>query len=175
MQFLWLPLILFMTAVPITHSPAEAACAGSGLSWSCTAGSTSSQVQSAIDGASDGARIVFASGTYSGWSLTLSPSKGVTLQGAGIDQSVVVASGNMILLWDDSMNTTNSKKYRITGFTFQNGGDGGNMIHISAAGGANPKTFANVRIYSNRFHNLTDGTIAIRIGTPEYKTIAAPI
>jgi hypothetical protein len=49
---------------------ANAACSGSGLSWSCTAGSTVSQVQTAMNSASDGAVITFAAGSYS-WEAPL--------------------------------------------------------------------------------------------------------
>ncbi len=63
---------------------AHAACTGSGTSWNCTAGSSVSEVQSAINSASDGATIAFAAGNYSwGNGITLSNAKGVTLRGSG--------------------------------------------------------------------------------------------
>lgn len=167
-------ILLLLFILGLIPSMATAACNGSGLSWSCTAGSTGAQINSAISSASDNAVITFAAGSYTGWDVSLDPAKGVTLQGAGIDASNVTCPANCIILWDSSASpATNSKKYRITGFTFTGGG-GGNMIHISAAGGANPKTFTNIRIHNNRFNALTTGGVAIRFGTPEFKTFCGP-
>ncbi len=48
----------------LSSAASHAACSGSGTAWSCPAGASSSDVQSAINGASDGATITFANGSY---------------------------------------------------------------------------------------------------------------
>jgi hypothetical protein len=64
-----------------TVSGAEAACSGSGQTWTCTAGTTPAQINTALSSASDGATLTFDAGTYSwggGTIITPSISKGVT-------------------------------------------------------------------------------------------------
>ena len=104
-------------------SGAEAACIGSGTNWSCTAGSTITEVNTAISNGSDGMTITFAAGSYD-WStgtISLSNNQGATLacesQGAC---AVTQGTNTMIEL---QFSGTNTKLYRITGFAFtQTGG-----------------------------------------------------
>ena len=139
-------------------SNANAACSGSGLAWTCTAGSTVAQVQTALNGASNGAIIAFAPGSYSwGSSITLSNSKGVTLQGAGIDQTVVTVTGAPII-YMDTLSGNNTNAYRVTGFTFQNAP--ANLIIWLFGNG----TMNNLRIDHNKFDNFAVGSIAIFLG-----------
>src|SRR5437868_7122986 len=66
---------------PVEPVQAQASgCSGSGLNWSCAAGATVAQVQTAINTASDGATITFASGNYN-WSgnISLNNIDGVTM------------------------------------------------------------------------------------------------
>lgn len=161
---------IFVTSL-LLPGRAWAACSGSGLSWSCTSGSTVAQVQSAIDSASDGATITFAAGSYS-WpgGLTLSETRGVDLVGAGIDQSIVTGGSPVIGLFP-KITGTNSRRYRISGFTFQNVSE--SVIWVSKAS-EGLLTMTNLRIHNNKFQNLSTGSIAIMFGTPEYATKMAP-
>jgi hypothetical protein len=145
--------LLFMLALP-----AHAACTGSGTSWNCTAGSSVSEVQSAINSASDGATIAFAAGNYSwGNGITLSNAKGVTLRGAGSAATIVNVTGAPVISMSD-LSGNNTKPYRITGFRFQNA-PSNLIIWFYGAG-----TMSNVRIDNNVFANFATGAIAIFFG-----------
>ena len=142
---------------------AEATCTGSGLAWSCTAGSTVAQVQATVNSAPSGAIISFAAGSYS-WSsaITLSNTKGVTFQGAGIDQSVVTVGGTIITL--DTLSGNNTNTYRITGFTFQNA-PAQAIIWFWGSG-----TMNSLRIDHNKFSNFNVSSIAILFGEMTHTT-----
>ena len=147
--------------ISITVLPAQsalAACSGSGTSWNCTAGSTVAQVQTAVNGATDGATITFAAGSYTwGNGIALSNDKGVTLQGAGAGSSIVtVTAGSAISL--TTLSGNNIHLYRITGFTFQNAP--ANLIFWFFGTGV----LNNVRIDHNTFSNYATSAIAIFFG-----------
>ncbi len=140
-------------------SPAEAACSGSGLVWTCTAGSTIGDVQSAVNNASDGATVTFSSGSYS-WasgSITLSNSKGVTLICQTV-QSCTVSQGSDSVIYMDTLSGNNTKLYRISGFTFQNG-DGCTCIWFYGSG-----TLNKLRIDHNRFQNYRGDAALVLLG-----------
>lgn len=98
---------------------AWAACSGSGVTWSCTAGSTVANVNSAISSASNNATITFEPGSYA-WNsaINLSTTKGVTLKCATVGACNVSASGLSFSL----VNWTGTRPdlYRISGFNFNN-------------------------------------------------------
>jgi hypothetical protein len=149
-----------LVGVLILGSASEgfAGCSGSGLSWSCTAGSTVSQVQSAVNSASDGATISFAAGAYSwgGNGISLNNAKGVSLVGAGVGSSVVTVTGTPVI-YMDQLSGNNTKTYRISGFTFQNA----NGMALWFYG---PGTLNGLRIDHNAFTNFASGSIAIFFG-----------
>jgi hypothetical protein len=136
-----------------------AACSGSGTSFTCTAGSTIANVQSAISAASDGATISFAAGSYSWTSggIELSPTKGVTLLGAGASSTIVTVGGNSFIAMNGTLSGNNTKNYRISGFTFQNGSNLGIWLY-------GPGTLNNLRIDHNTFSNWAVGGIPIFLG-----------
>ena len=128
-------------------SGAEATCSGSGTSWSCTAGTTPAQVNSALSSATDGATLTFAAGSYT-WndSIPFYNSKGVTLICASLGACTVAASGlNMGL--NGTCNGTNIHLYRISGFVFNGGG---NLIWYNA-NSTPPCTMTGIRIDHNTF------------------------
>jgi hypothetical protein len=137
----------------------EAACSGSGTTWHCTAGSSVSNVQTAINNAGDGAVITFDPGLYSWTSDTiqLSNTKSVTLQGAGQGSSVVTVASNTFIGMNGALNGNNTKNYRITGFTFQNGSGLGIWFW-------GPGTLNNLRIDHNTFSNFSPSAVAIFFG-----------
>lgn len=69
-------LLLLLSFFP---SISHAACSGSGLTWTCTAGSTAGQIQTAVNNSSAGATITFAAGNYSFTGVGLGNKNGVTL------------------------------------------------------------------------------------------------
>jgi hypothetical protein len=106
-------------------------------------------VQNAINTASPGDTVVVPAGTCT-WSTQAQISKPLTIQGAGIDSTVVVSHGFNI---DPGVND-----YRITGFTF-NGNWGSNYIIAHGQSRTGNKRF---RIDHNKFLNkdyTTSGTI----------------
>ena len=114
-------LLLVLGVMLLWASSSEAACTGSGLTWTCPAGATSSDVQAVINAASDGATVTFAAGSYA-WGNTyinLSTTNGITLDGGNRGAIVTVGSpGNVLALTGVTGDT--SKLYRVTGFVFQN-------------------------------------------------------
>src|SRR5690242_8050634 len=83
-----------LIAVLLLAIPSFATCSGSGAVWSCTAGTTIAQINTAYGTASDGAVFTFAAGSYS-WTttLTFSLTKGITLICASGQTCTVTTSG----------------------------------------------------------------------------------
>ncbi len=138
---------------------ASAACTGSGLSWSCPAGSTDSDVNSALTNAASDATITFANGSYS-WSSSIqmnnSGAKGVTLICASVRGCSVTYSGGGVFYKDTIAGT--SSLVRISGFVF-NGSPGTAVIWLYGAG-----TMSKLRIDNNTFQSQATGSIGILLG-----------
>ena len=77
-------LVLFV----LIDNYAFAACTGSSPTWSCTYDSTSTQIQSCIDGATAGDTINIGAGT-STWNTNIVITKAVNIIGAGIGQTII--------------------------------------------------------------------------------------
>jgi hypothetical protein len=135
---------------------AEAACTGSGATWSCSAGTTTAQVNTALGSATDGATFTFAAGSYS-WSseITLSNTKGVSLICATQDGCTVTVGGPFLTM---ALSGVNTKSYRLSGFKFQNA-PACLCIWIYGNG-----TLSNFRIDHNTFQNFNSDAIAIFLG-----------
>lgn len=134
---------------------ARAACTGSATTWSCAAGSASSDISSAINSASDGATITFAAGSYSLSGVYFSLSKGATLICATSPQAVGAATTNpcTISTSGTAFGTTayspnNTHLYRISGFTFSSSGV---PIWFCSQGGCTG-SFSQIRIDHNTFN-----------------------
>jgi hypothetical protein len=165
---------------------ASAACSGSGQTWTCTAGSTVANVNSAISSGSDGMTITFEGGSYS-WStaMSFSNTKGMTLKcAAGATCNVTV--GGTVFGLQGTCSGTNNRLYRISGFSFNGGGSLTNFLgwwygactatrividnNSFTNFGANPNYFAFGEtstvanfygvIYRNTFTNNSNGLIA---------------
>ena len=108
MQVVWLVLLGLLWA-----SMAEAACSGSGTTWTCPSGSTVADVQAAHNSATSGYTITLAVGSYSWGSSTLTLTKAGIVTGTGPDadlttttdttcntgtQSCITGSGDPIIL-----------------------------------------------------------------------------
>lgn len=105
--------LLFCTA-------AEAACSGSGTTWSCTSGSTAANVQTAIGSSTDGATITVANGSYN-WTtgITFDPAKATTLICASVSGCTVTGSG--IIGENGTCSGNSTKLQRVSGFNFTSG------------------------------------------------------
>jgi len=148
---------------------AHAACSGSGTSWNCPAGSSTSDVSAAINSATDGATITFAAGSYT-WSsqIGFSLTKGVTLICATPPNAIGAATVNPCtinasnsVLGSNQYSVNNTHFYRISGFTF-NAPSGGQTIWFCSGGNCHG-IFTQVRIDHNTFTYGTSG-IAIFFG-----------
>ena len=144
---------LGIATVLTVNSSAEAACSGSGTTWSCTAGSSASEINAAITAASDGATITFAAGTYSASGISLNPRNAVTLICASEESCNMTAPQ----VFSASHSTTKTGLVRISGFLFSNT-NGGPTISLGYASG-NPG-YTKLRIDNNRFKQTTGISIA---------------
>src|SRR5262245_30001253 len=100
-------------AGPLWPWPGEQAIACELEASSCS----ESEVQAAIDSARDGDVVTVPPGSCT-WEAGIAFKKGITLQGAGIGQTVVTDETPDTLI---RMDTVVKKSYRITGFTIQRG------------------------------------------------------
>lgn len=160
---------LLACALILVPFAAHAACSGSGTTWTCTAGSTVSQIQSAYNSASDGATITLAAGSYSWGSgeFDFTNSKGATLICAtvgGCTLNMSPTGGGNIRM--SNLSGMNTKLYRISGFVF-NGGTGvfSPMIWFWGPSGG----MTNLRIDHNTFQNFAEDTDLIYVGTVDPK------
>jgi hypothetical protein len=134
-------------------SGAEASCSGSGISWNCTAGTTSAQISTALSNAADRATLTFAAGSYN-WSgfISFSNTKGVTLVCATVGSCNVSISGTLGM--NGNLSGINSKFYRISGFNFA--GTGNFVIWFYGAG-----IMQQVRIDHNDFKASSGSTVLL--------------
>lgn len=152
----------------------HAACSGSGTVWSCAAGSTSAQIQAAINSAPDGAVITFAPGSYTvtNGGINFSNSKGATLICATPPKTVGAATDNGCLIHSNDHNAiggketfggTNKYFYRVSGFIFDGadlGPGNGGVIWFDNYNGTSPLTMygpnglGGIRVDHNTFQNF---------------------
>ncbi len=151
---LWLILVALLAWAP----GAQAACSGSGLAWSCPAGSNSSDIQTTLNNASDGATLTFAAGTYSWTSWAqFSNAKGATLICASPGACVVNFSGTVLGI--SSFSGNNTHLYRISGFAFQNNPSSSFVIWFDGNG-----VMSRIRVDHNSFSNLAEATVCVFFG-----------
>ena len=106
-------------AAPSRSPTARIDCTGAGTEWTCTAGSTRDQVQSAIDAADDEAVITFAAGSYD-WSdgrISLNGIDGVTLICETERACAVTHDGDLI--YKDDVPAASARLHRISGFALK--------------------------------------------------------
>lgn len=146
-------------ALALISGPVWAACTGSGLAWNCTAGSSISQINSAISGSADGATITVANGSYS-WSgnLSFSTTKATTIKCATVGGCTVSMSGP---LWHWTNFGTSTKLKRISGFVFNNVGQ--YFIWLYGVN-SNPAVLTQLRIDNNTFNVNSSTTDVIALG-----------
>jgi len=155
-----------------------AQCSGSGGSYSCSSGSSISDVQNAVNSASGGATITLAAGTYN-WSseVQLSASKGVTIICAsapattgGSTSSPCLVNASHLIFGLPSVNGTISGLYRISGFTFHQSAPNTQVVWFNSDCSAYPSactgTMTQVRVDHNTFDQNAGngGFVCIYIG-----------
>jgi hypothetical protein len=137
---------------------AHAACSGSGTTWTCTAGSSLANVNTAISSGTDGMTITFDAGSYD-WSsgnLVMDTTKATTLICASALACDVTGG-----LWNWANWGTTSKVYRISGFDFI---DVGSYFIWLYATGSSAATITNFRFDHNRLICASSCTDVITIG-----------
>ena len=178
---------LLVAAVPL-----QAACTGSGTSWSCPAGATSIDIQAAVNSASDGAVITLAAGSYTvsardsnpHYGVDFSNSKGVTIICETAPSAVGAATVNPCIFNTGTHNAfggleafggANAHFYRISGFVFDGGGTtggpgSGGVIWWDNYNGSSPATMygpnglGGIRVDHNTFQNYKGTGQAISVG-----------
>lgn len=137
---------------------AHAACTGSGTTWSCSSGTTSAEVSTALSGASDGATLTFSAGSYA-WSsnINFSMNKAATLRCATKGACTVGGSGTVGMNGTCSGNS--DKVYRVSGFVFNGSNDPRFWWY-----GPNACTLNNVRIDNNTFTGTVNDAVIMYFG-----------
>ncbi|MBX3347813.1 MAG: hypothetical protein KF747_03630 [Nitrospira sp.] len=153
MRLLSLLLGLCIAMLLSINSPAEAACSGSGATWTCSAGSTVSQINTALGSASDGATITFQTGSYTINSTidNFSQSKAVTLKCETVQACTF--SGANVVMFNITYSGSWPKLYRISGFNFT-GTCPSNCITIYTISSGSTGTLNNFRFDNNRITNM---------------------
>jgi hypothetical protein len=136
-------------------SPTHAACSGSGLTWSCTAGSTEAQINSAISSASNGAVITLNTGTYSATGIQLSGRNGVTLICQSVGGCTMTGSDAVFEL--NGCPSARTNLMRISGFNFTTTGNNKIWIYCTF-------DITKLRLDNLTFTNIGSGNIAIFVG-----------
>lgn len=160
-------LLFVLLGLVLWHSIANASCSGSGTNYNCTSGSSPSEIQSAINNASNGAIITLASGNYS-WNswINFSNSKGASLICASEGTCNVAVSGT-VLGMNGNCGGMNNYFYRISGFNFNGGSSYVIWFHAYNTGGC---AMSNVRIDHNNFSGLSSDNTAIFFGDVNHPT-----
>lgn len=81
-----------------------------------------SDVSAAVSAANREDTIIIPEGSVS-WDNALTISKGIILKGAGIDKTIIMRSGNIIIYSPDLQAAENNEIFKITGFTFNGNGN----------------------------------------------------
>jgi hypothetical protein len=139
--------------------PPSSGCSGAGLSWNCVAGASVSQVQSAINNASNGATITFANGNYT-WNspISLNNKNGITLICATVRGCNISFTGDAILM--DYTPQPVTALVRISGFVFT-GRPNNAAIWIA---GSSDNDITKLRIDNNTFKDLPMSYFGILLG-----------
>jgi hypothetical protein len=115
-------------------------------------------VQSAINGASDGDAILVPAGTCTWTSSVVVPSsKGVVLKGAGIGSTIIIDNTG---IYDHAIilnSSASAARVRVTGFTFRGGTGYDGLISVSG-------TMGDFRIDHNQFDHVSTRAIQVETG-----------
>lgn len=160
--------LLFLLLLSLsTASYAEAACSGSGITWSCTAGSSKANVNTAIGSGTTGMTLTMANGSYT-WTtgdINWDPAKSIAIiceSVGGCDASL----GSTHIIYNDDVNgaTTegSQKTWRISGFDFT-GACAAPCNWVYPRTGQ-PTQYLTLHVDHNTFTNQADGTEFFTMG-----------
>lgn len=185
MRSIWASLGLCLGLAALWPQTSEAACYGSGTSWTCQAGSTIAEVNTAIGSASDGTVMTFQAGNYtwnSGTINNFSNSAGITLTCETQNACNVTVGGSTFL--ELSYSGANTRLYRISGFSFQNG-TCPICIHVHTMSSGGGGTLERFRLDHNTFTNFSASGVVLQIGATDrggsvfgvadHNTLTAPL
>lgn len=146
----------------------HAACSGSGITWSCTAGSTIANVNSAISSSTTGATITLATGAYTWTSGTLlyDAAKTTTVICETVGACDVTLGTNTLLQHDDVNGATDSatqKTWRLSGLDFVSGACGTPCIWIYPRI-SQPTQYLTVRLDHNTFNGQGNSSDFMYLG-----------
>lgn len=139
----------------VTPSWADAACSGSGTTWSCTAGSTIANVNSAIVSSTTGATITLDAGSYT-WTtgaILFDVAKTTTVICTSVGACDITLGTNTLILHDDINGTTTSggqPTWRLSGMDFISGQCGAPCIWLYPRAGQ-PTQYITFRLDHNTF------------------------
>ena len=118
------------------------------LAANCSYAEVSSKVSAA---AADDTVVVPAGSCI--WSSTLNLIKGITLQGAGIGNSIITKASTGNLIEVGAADPSTNPLIRITGFTFDGGGSGTGLLILLSGGNQTTTIQTKLRVDHNRFQN----------------------
>ena len=114
-----------------------------------------SAVSAAVSSAAPGDTVTVPGGSCT-WTSTLSINKGISLIGAGKGKTIITRSTSNAVISYSPADQTANLLIRISGFTFDMGGQGGVGMYLSS--GQTTKAQTKLRIDNNRFQNLQLGS-----------------
>jgi hypothetical protein len=120
-------------------------------------------VAAAVSAASNGDTVIVPAGQAT-WDTTLSITRGVTLQGAGIDQTTITRQGNIISIAPNSAADANSEKFYVTGFTLDNNNASDVQMGWSGAINVSGTKSTRIIIHHNKFQNNISATGVFAMG-----------
>jgi hypothetical protein len=131
-----------------------AACTGSSPTWTCTASSTSAQINSCISSAGAGDTINIEAGSAF-WNTTVVITNGIHIKGAGAGSTTVTCSSSNTLIQFGPVNESLNAEMEVSGFTF-NTANRCMAIELGSGMNYNPTTFqTKVNINNNTFTGTT--------------------
>jgi hypothetical protein len=187
-----LPILALLVFAPMLR----AQCTNNGgtpQQWSCLAGSTVAQIQTAINGSTDGAIITLAAGSYSGGALAVVASHGFTIicatappagspgGAATVNPCTITSTGTVFGSASEPASGTNSHFYRFSGFQITGNLTGHPPFYFCNQNGCNG-TMTQIRIDHNTaalaagtdFVFGTNGTSGGYYGVQDHNIVTCP-
>ncbi len=102
--------------------------------------------------AQDGDIITLPSGTFI-WLIGVTITKGITLQGAGRDNTSITGNNTLIVIAPSQAAIDNEKMIRVEGITFDGNNIAPNLIQVLGAGASSTTPFKKLAFGNNRLRN----------------------
>ena len=115
-KFIYILFFLIFFGGFLAWGNANAACTGSSPTWTCSADSTSAQINSCISSASVGDTINVGSGTGT-WNTTVAIDKGINLIGAGATNTIITTTAHPGIAYAPAVGSDDDP-FRLSGFRF---------------------------------------------------------